>query len=82
MQLNATLAPGREANKAGEQAGCAVVNWPKGEVEGRKQKAESRKQKAESRKQKAESRKQKAKTMGRGGSVCQRSGLLQVKRIV
>jgi hypothetical protein len=43
MQLNATLAPGREANKAGEQAGCAVVNWPKGEVEGRKQKAESRK---------------------------------------
>jgi hypothetical protein len=50
MQLNATLAPGREANKAGEQAGCAVVNWPKGEVEGRKQKAESRKQKAESRK--------------------------------
>jgi hypothetical protein len=50
MQLNATLAPGREADKAGEQAGCAVVNWPKGEVEGegRKQKADSRKQIAES----------------------------------
>jgi hypothetical protein len=50
MQLNATLAPGWEANKAGEQAGCAVVNWPKGEVEGRKKKQKG--EKAESRKQK------------------------------